>query len=60
MALCGNFELSCGEADLSVSIGVACGEAGCISADELVKQADSAMYRAKSAGNSRPVLAAAV
>jgi diguanylate cyclase (GGDEF)-like protein len=58
MALCGNFELSCGEADLTVSIGVACGEAGAVSADELVKQADWAMYRAKSAGNARPVLAA--
>jgi diguanylate cyclase (GGDEF)-like protein/PAS domain S-box-containing protein len=58
MALCGSFELSFGEADLTVSIGVACGEAGCVSADELVKQADSAMYRAKSAGGPRPVLAA--
>ncbi len=57
MALCGNFPLSCGEAELTVSIGVACGEAGAISADDLVKQADGAMYRAKSAGSSRPFLA---
>jgi diguanylate cyclase (GGDEF)-like protein/PAS domain S-box-containing protein len=60
MALCGTFALSCGQADLTVSIGVACCEAGCLSADELVKQADEAMYRAKSAASSKPVFASAV
>jgi diguanylate cyclase (GGDEF)-like protein/PAS domain S-box-containing protein len=60
MALCGHFALSGGAAELTVSIGVACGEAGAVSADELVRQADAAMYRAKSAGTSTPVLASAV
>lgn len=59
MALCGNFELSCGEADLRVSIGVACSGVSEISAEELVKQADAAMYRSKSQGECIPVLAPA-
>jgi GGDEF domain-containing protein len=58
MAVCGGFDLSCGGADLRASIGVACGERGAISADELVRQADAAMYRSKSDGQSVPVLAA--
>jgi diguanylate cyclase (GGDEF)-like protein/PAS domain S-box-containing protein len=57
MTVCGNFELSCGEADLRVSIGVACGETGQITAEELVRQADGAMYRSKSDGCCTPVLA---
>jgi len=60
MTVCGHFELSGGrEADLRVSIGVACGEAGLVTADELVKRADEAMYRSKSDGRSTPVLATA-
>jgi diguanylate cyclase (GGDEF)-like protein len=58
MTVCGNFELSCGEAELTASIGVACGERGSVSADELVRQADAAMYQSKSDGQSVPVLAA--
>ncbi len=57
MALCGNFELSCGEAELRVSIGVACSDASTISAEDLVKQADAAMYRSKAVGECIPVLA---
>ena len=58
MTLCANFELSCGSADLRVSIGVACGAAGEISADELVRRADAAMYESKSQNACTPVLAA--
>ncbi len=57
MTVCGSFDLSCGEADLRASIGVACGQSGTITAEELVKQADTAMYDSKSEGRSRPVLA---
>jgi diguanylate cyclase (GGDEF)-like protein/PAS domain S-box-containing protein len=57
MTVCGTFGLSCGEADLRVSIGVACGESGSISAEELVRRADAAMYASKSAGLCAPVLA---
>jgi diguanylate cyclase (GGDEF)-like protein/PAS domain S-box-containing protein len=58
MTLCGNFELSCGEADLRVSIGVACAEGIELGAEELVKRADAAMYESKSRGTCTPVLAA--
>jgi diguanylate cyclase (GGDEF)-like protein/PAS domain S-box-containing protein len=57
MALCGTFELSCGEVELGVSIGVSCSDAAGISAEELVKQADAAMYRSKTQGDCTPVLA---
>ena len=57
MAVCGSFELSCGEAELQASIGVAYGYAGKVDAEELVKRADGAMYRSKSEGRSRPVMA---
>jgi len=57
MTICGNFELSCGEAELSASIGVACGEHGEVGAEELVRRADGAMYRSKNDGHSVPVLA---
>lgn len=57
MALCGTFELSCGEAELRVSIGVACSGVSEISAEDLVKQADAAMYRSKTLGECIPVLA---
>ena len=59
MTVCGTFELSCGEAELRASIGVACAEHGSISADELVRLADAAMYCSKSDGHSVPVLAEA-
>ena len=57
MALCGNFELSCGEADHREHRR-RCGRAGSVSADELVKQADMAMYRPRAPATRRPVLAA--
>jgi len=59
MTVCGSFALSNGEADLRASIGVACGVHGTVTADELVRRADAAMYRSKSDGQSVPVLAAA-
>ncbi len=59
MTICGTFEMSCGEAELRASIGVACGEHGTVSADELVRRADAAMYRSKSDGQCVPVLAGA-
>jgi diguanylate cyclase (GGDEF)-like protein/PAS domain S-box-containing protein len=59
MTVCGSFNLSCGEAELSASIGVACGRAGAVIAEELVRQADAAMYRSKSVGRAAPVLAGA-
>jgi diguanylate cyclase (GGDEF)-like protein/PAS domain S-box-containing protein len=55
--VCGRFELAAGEADLRASIGVACCEAGSVSAEELVRLADAAMYRSKSDGRAVPVLA---
>ena len=39
-----------------MSIGVACGHSGQVTAEELVKQADAAMYRSKGEGRSAPVL----
>ena len=59
MTVCGSFELSCGEAELRASIGVACGEHGTVTAEELVRQADAAMYRSKSDGHCVPVLSEA-
>ncbi len=59
MTVCGSFELSCGEAELRASIGVACGEHGAVTAEELVRQADAAMYRSKSDGQCVPVLSEA-
>jgi diguanylate cyclase (GGDEF)-like protein/PAS domain S-box-containing protein len=58
MTVCGQFELSSGEAELRVSIGVACSESGQVNAEELVRRADAAMYSSKSDGRSAPVLAA--
>ncbi len=59
MTVCGSFELSSGEADLRASIGVACGQHGAVTAEDLVRQADAAMYRSKSDGRCVPVLAGA-
>jgi diguanylate cyclase (GGDEF)-like protein/PAS domain S-box-containing protein len=58
-ALCGSFELSCGVAELSASVGVACSDAAPISSEELVRRADTAMYQSKQHGQSLPVLAPA-
>ncbi len=57
-ALCGAFELSCATAELRASIGVACSGGEAITADELVKRADAAMYESKEHGQCAPVLAA--
>jgi diguanylate cyclase (GGDEF)-like protein/PAS domain S-box-containing protein len=59
-ALCGRFELSCGTVQLQASIGVACADTRAITAEELVKRADAAMYRSKEHGQCLPVLAGAV
>jgi diguanylate cyclase (GGDEF)-like protein len=59
MTVCGSFGLTGGEAELSASIGVACGISGQVGAEELVRQADAAMYRSKSEGRAVPVLAGA-
>jgi len=56
-ALCGTFELAGGKAELSASVGVACAADQGLSPDELVKRADSAMYKAKQNGRGAPVLA---
>ncbi len=56
-ALCGTFELSTGPVELSASIGVAWTNGGTPTADQLVKQADVAMYRSKEHRNGEPVLA---
>ena len=56
-ALCGAFELSCATAELRASIGVACSGGEAITADELVKRADAAMYESKEHGQCAPVLA---
>ena len=56
-ALCGTFELSCGLAELSASVGVACADGGTITSEDLVKRADGAMYKSKQDGRREPVLA---
>lgn len=56
-ALCDTFELSSGKVELGASIGVACSHDGAVSAEDLVKLADAAMYRSKEQGNCVPVLA---
>jgi diguanylate cyclase (GGDEF)-like protein/PAS domain S-box-containing protein len=58
-ALCDTFELSCGKVELRASIGVACSSGELLSAGELVKRADAAMYRSKEQGQCKPVLATA-
>ena len=59
-ALCSTFDLSCGTVKLRASIGVACSNAGAITAEDLVKRADEAMYESKQQRQCVPVLAAAV
>ena len=56
-ALCTTFELSSGPVELSASIGVAWTDGGKPTADELVKRADVAMYRAKEQGSGKPLMA---
>jgi diguanylate cyclase (GGDEF)-like protein/PAS domain S-box-containing protein len=49
-------ELAGGPVELTASVGIACGTAGEISADQLVKLADSAMYCSKQQGGAAPTL----
>ena len=49
----GRVELPGGEAFPTVSIGVACSTGGSSSAEELIKQADVALYQAKQGGRDR-------
>jgi diguanylate cyclase (GGDEF)-like protein/PAS domain S-box-containing protein len=58
--LCGTFELSCASVELRASVGVACSGEEAVTSEELVKRADSAMYRSKEHGQSLPVLAPTV
>lgn len=53
------FELSCGTVELGASVGVACAEDAAMTAEELVKRSDWAMYRSKEQRRGVPVLAAA-
>jgi diguanylate cyclase (GGDEF)-like protein/PAS domain S-box-containing protein len=52
------YELSSGTIELSASVGVAWRDAETISAEELVRQADAAMYGSKSQGRGLPMAAA--
>jgi GGDEF domain-containing protein len=54
-----SFSLSCGAAQLRGSVGVACCNGAAVSAEELVRRADTAMYASKERGEGQPVLAAA-
>lgn len=49
------FTLSEGEASISACVGVAVGRAGAVSAENLIRRADAAMYRGKTSGRSRVV-----
>lgn len=49
------FTLTEGEALISGCVGVAIGRAGGVSADNLIRRADAAMYRGKTSGRSRVV-----
>jgi diguanylate cyclase (GGDEF)-like protein/PAS domain S-box-containing protein len=57
--LCDGYELGAGPVQLSASVGVACSNGAGISAEELVRRADLAMYRSKQSGESEPALAPA-
>jgi diguanylate cyclase (GGDEF)-like protein len=54
------FELSSGTIELRASVGVAWRDSETISAEELVRQADAAMYMSKSQGRGLPMAAAPV
>jgi diguanylate cyclase (GGDEF)-like protein/PAS domain S-box-containing protein len=56
-SLGGKFDLASGTIELRASVGVACRDVEAITADELVKRADEAMYRSKSQGLGLPVRA---
>ncbi len=56
-ALCGSFELACGSVEISASVGVACSNGEAISAEELIRRADAAMYQSKQHGQCLPVMA---
>jgi diguanylate cyclase (GGDEF)-like protein len=56
-ALSGTCELSCASVELSASVGVACVGDSPMSAQDLIEQADSAMYRSKEQRRGIPVLA---
>jgi diguanylate cyclase (GGDEF)-like protein/PAS domain S-box-containing protein len=58
-SLHGSFELSCGTAELSASVGVACSGGEHVGCEELVRRADAAMYQSKEHGQCLPVLAPA-
>jgi diguanylate cyclase (GGDEF)-like protein/PAS domain S-box-containing protein len=58
-ALRPSFELSCGSIELRASVGVACSSGGQLSAEELVKHADHAMYKSKQQRQCTPMLASA-
>jgi diguanylate cyclase (GGDEF)-like protein/PAS domain S-box-containing protein len=55
-SLSGIVELSVGKAELGASVGVACAESGATDADELIRRADAAMYRAKQGDCDEPAL----
>jgi GGDEF domain-containing protein len=61
--LCGSFagpfELHSGRIELRSSLGVACAIGADADADELIRQADTAMYESKQHGAGQPVLAGA-
>jgi diguanylate cyclase (GGDEF)-like protein/PAS domain S-box-containing protein len=52
-----SFTLSSGPVQLRGSVGVACSHGEAISSEELIRQADAAMYESKDHGEGRPVLA---
>jgi diguanylate cyclase (GGDEF)-like protein/PAS domain S-box-containing protein len=56
-ALSGTCELPCASVELCASVGVACVGDAPVSAQELIEQADSAMYRSKEQRRGIPVLA---
>ena len=58
-SLCAPFELSAGSVQLSASAGVACSRGEAVSAEDLVRLADAAMYESKQQQRGLPVLAGA-
>jgi diguanylate cyclase (GGDEF)-like protein/PAS domain S-box-containing protein len=58
-ALCTPFELFAGAVQLSASVGVACNRGEAVSAEDLVRRADAAMYESKEQAHGLPVLASA-